>query len=783
MVKLLSYKMLRDMRRSMSSYLVAALVVAAGFAGYSVLSIAAEQLEASKEYFFEQTSFAHAFAEVHAAPLAAARALMEIDGVAAAQGRLVQSVRVARTQQEAELKVISVTPGGFNRPLLSQGILPQEGQRQIVLGDGFAKENGLSPGDSVALHVNGRETTFSVTGTGLSPENIYLVKSINELLPTPATYDAAFLDYGTMAGLLGMQGRANNFVLTLEPGVSFDDVQGEIERVLEPYGCYRTYAAKDELSVSVLEMEIEQLGKMTGVIPFLFLGIAAIILYITLHRMIEQQRTQIGTLMALGLTGRTTALHYTGYGGFVGLMGGLAGGVYGSIAAGPMADFYRTYFSLPKISAPISLRYLAIGAAVATVFCALVSGLSVRSSSRLVPAEALRPAPPKTTRRSLLERIPGVTSMLTVPGLTALRSLGRNPRRSALSLFGIACAYMITATLVSMNSMFDVFLFDYLEKNQQQDITVAFSQPVIATDAQSAVRSAGVERAEGIVELPVKLRGKTDETDGVVQGIPQDSTLCRLYDERGAPVRVQPEGIVISVHMAQRLGVGVGDTLEVEVVYPQKHVSRVTVTGVIAQYLGSNVYMSLEGVGRISEYRGVYTSMLLKAPQDVQAELLHRLDGAGAVATVQNRLERVQQYRSMMGMISGVMAAMAVMGVLIGFAVVYTGSLISFEELKRELAVMRTLGLSDAQCMQTVSLGGCLLTAGGVVLGMPMTMLMSRFISNNLGMEMFTIPDFVDAKSLILSIGLIAVAALLSNRAVFRRLRRTTPVELLRERE
>lgn len=783
MVKYLLLKMLRDIRKSAASYGVAALIVATGFAGYSVLSIAVDQLEESKRFFFEQSSFCDAFAEVQQAPLSVVRELESIAGVRSAQGRLVKNIQVAGMEQTTQLKVISFTPDGMNQPLLSRGMTPQAKTRQIVLGDGFLKAHALTEGDTIALTTGGLDTVYTVTGSGLSPENIYLVKSINELLPTPATYDAAFMDYGEMARLLSLQGKANNFVFTLEQGATFEEVTDKIEAVLKPYGVFSVYKNTDELSVSVLEMELEQVGKVTTAIPFMFLGISAIILYITLHRLIEQQRTQIGTLRAMGVPARAIALHYTGYGAVVGLLGGLGGGIYGSVAAGSMADFYRVYFSLPDVSAPVSLRYLLIGTVVATVFCAAVSGLSVRSASKLVPAEALRPAPPPAARKFFLERISGFTNLFTVPGVMAVRSISRNRRRSALSLFGIACAYMITATLVSMNSMFDVFLFDYLEKNQRQDITVAFNAPVACADALRSVRSPGIERVEGIVEIPVKLYGKHKTVDCLAQGIQEDSTLCRLYDEAGTPVRVQPEGMVISVHMAERLGVRVGDKVSVEVAYPTEKVSELTVTGVVAQYLGNNIYLSERQAGRISEYRGVYTSVLVKAPASVQNELLQRLGNATMVATVQSRQEKIDQYRGMMGSIGGIMGAMAGMGVLIGFAIIYTGSLIGFEELKREVSVMRMLGLSDKQCLDAITVSQWLLTCGAVVVGVPMTIGMSKLISRTMALDLFSIPDFVDAPSLVLSIWLIVVAVIWSNAVIFRKLKKITPVELLRERE
>lgn len=785
MGKRLFLKMLRDLRKSASAYLICVLVIIVGFAGYSLLGVVSEQLVQSRDYFFTTTRFPQVFAEIQEAPADVVRRLEKIQGVRSAQGRLVKTVRVADSDQgsDAELLVASIEPEGLGVPLLSQGSLPPKGSRELVLGDGFFKAHGFKTGEEIGLVISGRPVAFTVSGSGISPENIYMIKTMSDMLPNPAQYDAAFLDYDSMAQAFHLEGRVNNFVMTLEEGYSAKDLELQIKEVLKPYGCYRVYGRDKQLSASMLQAELDQLARMANVLPLLFLSITGVILYIALHRLIEQQRTQIGTLMALGIPPLTIRLHYLGYGAFLGFLGGLLGGLYGSLAAGPMADFYRIYFSLPNVSATISYHYLLIGTAMATLFCAAVSWFSVGSSGRLTPAEALRPAAPKAVKVSALERLPLLKKALTMPGLMAVRCLSRNPRRSALSLCGIACAYMITAALLSMNSLFDVFLFDYLEKTQQQDLTVSFDAPVSKSDAERAIRDPSVELAEGIVELPVTLRGPKGLIDCTIQGIPMESALCRLYAEDGRTLSVEKEGILLSRHMADLMGVSVGDRVEVEVSYPETRISSAVVTGICAQYLGSSAYMSLQNVGRISEYRNVYTSVLLRVPQEYRQQFKEQLEKADHVSTVLSRQEKVEQYRTMMGSMGGIMAGMALMGVLIGVAVIYTSSLISFEELKREIASMRMLGLSDRQCLDVVSVGQWILTFAAILPGIPMTMGISRLISTSMTTDLYSIPDFVDAGSMLLAVVLTFAAVAVSSQIIYRKIKKAAPVELLRERE
>ncbi len=775
--------MIRDMKRSRAAYLLCILIVAIGFCGFTVLELCYDNLVESRDLFFSQSDFCDGFAEVTDSPVSEAGILNMIPGIDAVEPRLVKEVRVYGFDGDVELHLVSWTDGKMNRPVLSRGSLPAEGKREIVIGDGMAKARNLNPGDTVEIIVGGKRIPMEITGIGLTPENIYMIRNMNELFPSPAVYDAAFTSYRTLAQLYGQEGHANSFLFRMAPGSMWEDVKDQVEQALTPYGLISHFASEDQLAVSMVDEEIKQLEKMSGVVPFLFLAVAGVILYITQSRMVEQQRTQIGTLMALGIPLKKIRLHYMGFGAVTGLAGGLAGGMLGYSMADPMAGFYRMYFNLPEVTAPLSAAYLLEGILLAGIFCSGTSWIIAGVIGKMRPAQALRPPAPKTARPSFLERIPGFLRLFTVPGIMALRSLSRNRRRTAMSIAGIAFAYMITATLVSMNSLFDVFIFDYWEKTQRQDIMVSFERPVSVNDALEAVKHPQVENAEAMMEFAVTLAGPQGKTDCTIQAVSREASLTRLFREDGSRAYPEEEGIVISEHMASLMGVKKGSTIEVKVTYPEERISRVAVTDTIAQYMGSSAYMSFEGAAKISDYRGVCSTVLLKAPLTVQEELRTRLSDAAAVSAIQSRQGRLEQYRSMMGSMSAIMASMSMLGVIISFAVIYISSLISFEELKRELSTLMMLGLKSRECLEVISTGQWILAVGAVLIGIPMAMGASSLISVSMASDMYTIPGFIDGKALLQAIGLTAVSVGLSSVMMLRKLKKIVPADLLRERE
>lgn len=177
-----------------------------------------------------------------------------------------------------------------------------------------------------------------------------------------------------------------------------------------------------------------------------------------------------------------------------------------------MADYYRVYFKLPSVTAPLSAAYMLTGTFGAAVFCASVSWISAGSMWKTEPAQGAASGCPRRCEKFFSGKNSRCCKdTYNTRDLMGLRSLARNPRRTCFSLAGMAAAYMITATLVSMNALFDVFIIDYWEKTQKQDIMVYFSHPVSRLDALEAVRDPGILISEGIVEFPVTLAGRREK--------------------------------------------------------------------------------------------------------------------------------------------------------------------------------------------------------------------------------------------------------------------------------
>ena len=235
MVKLLFLKMLRDMKKSLAAYGICLLIVGVGFCGFCVMSVAKDHLLVSRDLLYEKSAFTEGFAEVYEAPTAIKDKLADIPGIGEVQARIIKEARLTDIGDgNARLKLISYEKGGRNVPMLFRGTDVKAGELQVVAGNAFLEARSLAVGTKIHVLVSGKDTELEITGGGISPENIYIIRNIVDMYPDAANYDVGFVDQKTMESLYGMKDMANSFAFDLDPGYTIDDVKDCADLPIHP---------------------------------------------------------------------------------------------------------------------------------------------------------------------------------------------------------------------------------------------------------------------------------------------------------------------------------------------------------------------------------------------------------------------------------------------------------------------------------------------------------------------------------------------------------------------
>lgn len=776
---------IRSVWRNKKSYLACMILMTVGISVYISFHLLFVNLKTAMESMYAEERFAHVFASVGGIPLSSVEKLEAIDGVARADAAIVADARVLGSgPRMATLRLISFRPEDENRLnnfILQEGSLP--GSDGILVGEAFATANHLHIGDSIQLALEGQTLTAVITGLVNSPEYIYSIPDSGQLMPDNEVFGFAYLPMERLGAFAGRIGSANRVSVLLEEGASFRQVEPYLEEALAPYGLAYLTQRKDQPSHAMLQQEINSVGAMASSLPMMFILIAIIILYIMLKRMIEQERSQIGTMKAFGLSDLAILGHYLCYGGITGLAGGLSGMLLGILLNRSLTVVFLDFFSLPAMEVPPDPRYLMEGMAIALGSGLLGALMGARSILRLTPSEAMRPPAPPGVKQDIIARLPFLRGVFNSLGCMAIRNITRNKFRSAFVLFGIAVSFAITAFMASYGDMFDIMLLDQFTKVELYDVKVSLKAPAPYTDSvESAYRLEGVERAEGMVELPVELSREHLTKNVSLTGVEESSTLYRIYDNVDHITLPPPKGgLILSDTLAKDLKASRGDLICLKTPYTGEEIFSVPLLGIIHSNLGASAYMEMESLWELLGTAPAVSSLLLSA--EASLPIREALLDARQVAAVTDQEETRKIYLDMLESYAVMIYLLQLSGVVIAFAIITNTATISLSERKREYATLRVMGMHPREVGKVVGLEYWILTLIAIPPGILLTRLLKEAMSGLMDNELFSMPVYTAPSSFVTAAVLCMAAVLLSNGSARRKIATFDMVEVLKERE
>ena len=781
----LGTKLRRELWQMRAQTLAIALVTASGIAVFVMAMGALASLEATRTAFYERYRFAEVFVGLTRAPERVAEAVREIPGVQAVETRVVATadLDVPGFEEPVLGRLMSLPADGvadLNVPHLRSGRLPESGRLdEVLLSEAFAAAQNLRPGDHLFANLDGTRRRLEVVGTALSPEYVYAIAP-GALVPDDARYGIVWLPRPALAAAFDLDGAFNDLSLTLLRGVEPQAVIDPLDRLLAPYGGQGAYPRADQLSHFFLDEEIEQLRVIAGVLPVIFLAVAAFLLNTVIHRLVAMERAAIGVLKAFGYSDAAVGWHYVQLVLLMtlpGLVLGLVGGVW---LARALTELYAQFFRFPFIQLVFEPGPLIL-VMVVTLGAALSGGAAaVRRAVRLTPAEAMRPpTPPNYRGLAWLARL-----HLDQPSLMIFRHLVRFPLRASFSVLGIAAAVAILLTSQHFLDAVEALIEHELELARRYDLAVTLFEPRHARAETELANLPGVLAVEPARQLAVRFVNGPIRERGSVTGVTPEARLERILDADARPVIVPEAGLILSRALATKLRVGRGDVLTVEVMEGRRPTLELHVAGVVETYLGTAAFMHLDGMAEALREAPRPSELRLLVDPLAEREVIERLRQRPEIAGVTRRQAAIDSFRETLAETMAITVGFYILfASLCTIGVVYNAARISLSERARELASLRVLGFSRAEVGYILLGEMLLLTLIALPLGALLGTGLARFISESLESELFRIPPVVEPASYAFATSIVLVAACLSALVVGRRLWRMNIVDALKTRE
>lgn len=749
----LNKKLWRTIWNTKGQFLAMVAVVAVGICVYIAVGTAYSNLSRSQESFYQENNFADYYFHVIRAPEQVVRQVESLPGVAQATGRIQKDVPIFKeNDQRATGRLISYPlpmNGEVNRLHLLSGRLfeayPQGGGAEVLVDSQYFAGNSLSFNDEVTIVPEGKKVSLTVVGIATSPEFVYIMKDAASMIPDPQAFGIIMLPHNQAQQILGLNGQVNQVVIKLTPGADEKKVAQQVEDLLEPYGNLASYPRRQQLSHAALQGEMDGLRTFAMVLPVIFLGVAAGVQFVMLGRMVRAQRMSIGVMKAIGYSNWQIMLHYSGYAVSMSFSGALVGTVLGLMLASVISQLYAQFFNLPQSIGGINIQTILYGFLLSLGVGGAAGLTATRGITRMKPSDSMRPEPPRRSSRTLVERWGGFWRRLTPSWKMGIRSIARNRGRFGVTLVGVVFAVGLLVISIMPNNTFDYMIEQQFFKLQKYDYLVRFTAPVKDNELLDISRLDGVIRTEPILEVPVKLHFAGREEEDLMLGLSPGTTMRQIESDTGQSIHIPEEGMLINILTANKLGVRVGDQVEVETLLNigPVHRSIMKVVGVNQQMIGGGSYVSLEQANRVLQEKGVATGAMLKVDPGQGQTLEDRLNQMTGVASVLSRQNELEGFTQYLDMILATVAMMVGFAMVLGWAIIYNSSVVSFAERKRELASLRVLGYTTQEVAGLLSKEALLLTLVGLLVGLPFGRLMADAYIKSVSTELFTMPVII----------------------------------------
>ena len=534
-------------------------------------------------------------------------------------------------------------------------------------------------------------------------------------------------------------------------------------------------------------MDADRIANLAAVFPLIFFLVAALVSLTTMTRMVEEQRTTIGGLKAMGFSRGSIAIKYVGYGFLSSVIGAVLGLAVGlTLLPWIICTAWSAMYTIGDIhySFEAATSLLAAGAAVGTVTLAAL--LACFSTLAATPAQLMRPKAPPVGKRIFLERITPRWRKLSFHYKITLRNLFRYQKRFWMTVAGIGgCAALIVTAFGVRGSIMGVMeeQFDVLYHYSAQVGLVDEITPLELEEVEDTLSESGlVDDSLACRVETVTAQSESYTLDCYLQTTPSQEELSRFVELRhrtdDVPVTLPDDGAVITEKMASLLGVEVGDTITLD------GESRVTITvaDITEHYVQHYIYVSDTYYETLFGEAPTANTVLVDFPVEESGagELESQLVSLDGVSSLTLLSDTADTFSSSMESVDYAVILIIFCAAALAFVVLMNLTTINITERLRELATLKVLGFYNREVSAYIYRENAILTVFGVLAGMVLGKFLHQWLILTVEVDMVMFDRVLDLSSYLWAAVLTVVFSLAVNLTARRKLRDLDMVEALK---
>lgn len=507
------------------------------------------------------------------------------------------------------------------------------------------------------------------------------------------------------------------------------DAKAELDSIEKPV--WYLMSREDNSGYTNFYESATKVDAIAAVFPIFFMLVVFLMSLNTMTRMIEEERSEIGVYVSLGINKFKIIMSYLFYvliATSLGLIIGLSIG-YAYIPH-ILYNVYQSNFIIPDLKTYAEVIPCVMIILVTIILMITVTLMTVLKNFKYVPATLLRPEPPKNGKKVLLERVKFIWKKLSFTWKVTIRNMFRYKKRIIMTIIGISgCTALLVTGFGIRDSVSSLVNLQY-QTLHLYDSMLILKEEVKQPDSNinKILTDKNIDNLLYAHMESYVFEADNKRIDTYLLAF-EDTSLVDQYikikDLDGNTLSLSDNGVIITQKMAELLNAKVGDDIKIR--SGENELLILRVDGICENYVNSYVYMTSNYYNRLFDTT-TYNTIITNVNDLNHEQLALELMDTGYFTTIQYTVDSLDMFSDIISGMNDIVYLIIAASSLLAIIVLYNLTTININERKREIATLKVLGFKDKEVSTYVYRETLLLTLIGIILGLFLGVVLNSFV-------------------------------------------------------
>ena len=768
---MLNKKLFRDVKNNISQFITIFLMVLIGVLAYSGIEAYMTGMEESSKKFYTENNLQdiNVVGKLNNEDLTK---IKNFDNVNDAEGKLTVNTKMI-SDDDITLSINFIESNDISKFFIVEGEKFSR-EKGIWLDNFFALENSLKIGDTIKFKYEDYTFEEKIKGFINAPDHLYDVKDESQLYPEHKDFGFAYVSTSELEDYIinvamketNIDSKEifdkfmpdfdykehiiyNSIMVDVNDKTKLNTLKDTIENEIKGSSIINI---EDTASYATFQGEIDEGKTYIGVFSGLFIFIAILSVITTMTRVVKKQRTQIGTLKALGFKNRKITMHYISYGFYIALLGAFLGLILGYLTIGNIfISMEMSFFELPN-GKPVMNNSSYVVALIVVFVVTFVTYLSTRKVLKEIPAETLRQQLPKVNASSIDITTKGIFKKMSFSTIWNIRDMLRNKVRTLTGIVGIiGCTMLIVCAFGMLNSM-NHFIDLQFSTLYNFDYKLSLKENISNDEYNNLINKYGDNTSQTIL-IETKDKDGNRQTNNIF--VTNANEYVRFVDSKENFVDVNSDkGVYITRKLAENMNLKVGDKIKWHIFGDNTYYES-EIIGLNKDPQNQNITMTKEYLESLEiEYKpdSLYTNKDVNKKQEIT--------GVEVISDIEKLRDGME---NMLSMMKSMICLIIGIAILLGVIIIYNMGILSYTEKQYQFATLKVLGFKDKQIKKIFIKQNNIISIIAIILGCPLGYYLTDWLFKTAIEESYDFGAFIHISTyLIAAVGTFMISYIVS---------------------